>query len=792
MATTCLNLITKLNNAIDKANWYLINEMTNPNMKYLWVCIKPSVTYQTYFENLKQDWDDIINDFINDPNKCGVSTDTVSSLISTYQNIDPKRLYQLKKILAATSDISSNKIDIDGLIFETIYSSVLKNQEPVHFDLSENAFQSTRQLAKIIADNCQCQLTNIFRTIIKNYKRKYQEKYIGKTKNEMIDLFRSDYANVKRWLQQINNKDTVPLRISNNLTNLYSFSIENELDTLIPSELGSLKDFFIKVITRYYDNLHPIIWAQIFKQMTENVFVELPFTQEEIFSFVSKYVLLNSGPFILKTLQMIRPVLSPELAQKYNLTKLTYPKLTPHQIDLILQKSVYEWDMYNILENYSASVGHVSKVVRADNPDKPIIIKIIKPIAIAQSCWEYKTLYDAFPVGTCENDFIQKILESNGKELNIQNEIININRGYEYYTDTYQNVFGKNVVATLTTVQHIPGIVEPNCWFVMAMTLAPGIPISKLVEEDLLEFDTKYRAKLHRCLDILVYKFFITIINHGYYHGDPHAGNIYFSYENDQMTLIDFGAVGEINIFSGDSDTLRLLDIIIMSIFYNYDGILDEMTDLLNSKCTETQIDKNTSTYQDLKQELLEYRIINILNEDQNQQLVEKYSQEIFSESRISEEQHGEMKIEQPLFNPSDVKSIYSYLRYGPWPKETVIENRDVLPKQFEKINDTNNITFAGILEKIIKFYAVSGVNIAIKFNEFYEFQKAYALLLGVLHKTKYDSYRTGIVTKQAIVNLSNATNIIHLETSTHIVQKYLAEKKTYDGFKKKILIDVN
>ena len=116
------------------------------------------------------------------------------------------------------------------------------------------------------------------------------------------------------------------------------------------------------------------------------------------------------------------------MTEKYKLTKLTYPKLTNEQINLMLSKVVNNWDMYRIIDNHSASVGHVSKVIKTNNPDKPFMIKMIKPLAIAQSCWEYKTLYNVFKEGTCEQTFIKNILESNGRELNVLNEIENIKK----------------------------------------------------------------------------------------------------------------------------------------------------------------------------------------------------------------------------------------------------------------------------------------------------------------------------------------------------------------------------
>src|SRR5580700_6433121 len=105
--------------------------------------------------------------------------------------------------------------------------------------------------------------------------------------------------------------------------------------------------------------------------------------------------------------------------------------------------------MYNILENYSAFVGHVCKIVKVDNPTTPIIIKIIKPLAAAQSCWEYSTLYNIFPEGTCEQMFIKRMLESNGRELNVNNEAKNINRGHELYTAEYKDIYPASIEAKL-------------------------------------------------------------------------------------------------------------------------------------------------------------------------------------------------------------------------------------------------------------------------------------------------------------------------------------------------------
>lgn len=795
MQITCLNIIPELNKIVDETNTSIVESMTNPDMRYEWVCIKPDVTYDFFYQNLKEGWEKIINDFINLPDKCSISR--MSQLLGLYGEITPERVTEVHNFLESlfedrrVSGISS--VNIDNIILDVV-ANILMKPELSDFELHINFMDNMKNLALILLEYCQCQLGDIFKLFIRKYHKKYYKKFQGKTKDDVIDMIRADYNKMKKFLKGLQfGKDKkmetkMVDTLSMHLAGIYGFGIENELDKLIPKDLGSLKDFFITVVSKYFNNLHPIIWAQIFKNLTENVFIDLPFTPDEIFSFVSKYTLLNSGPFILKILQMIRPFLSPEMATKYNLTKLTYPLLKSYQINTMLGRVVYGWDMYKILQNYSASVGHVCKLVRVDNPTNIFIIKVIKPLAVAQSCWEYKILYDIFAEGTCEQSFIKNMLESNGREMNLDNEIKNIDEGYKNYTGDYQSIFGVDINAKLTTVQHIDGIIIPNIWFAMAMTLAPGIPLSRLVEEDLLEKDTKYRARLHRCLDLLVYHFFHSLVKTGFYHADMHAGNIFFSYEQKQMTIIDFGAVGHIDIYADDPNSRTLLNIFIMSIFYNYDEILDTMTILLNSKCPETQIDMTTPEYQKLKERLVEYKIGKIRNQDVERQNAENYKRDIFSKERINEEKASDTLPMETPFNPRNIDSIYTYLEHEPRGTETIVENRYELPEFTEILGETKSITFVGVLEQIIKFYALSGVNIAIKFSEFYEFQKAYALLLGVLYKTHYNSYRTSIAVRKAIINLGNIVELVHVGTVAHVIATYRNEQEKYNKLEEQVL----
>ena len=795
MSITCSNIINMLNKSIENTNTLLIDHMTCPNLKYEWICIKPNVTYGFYFDHIKEEWEYLINGFINQPHEC---SSRLSDLLEIYKFLESSGASNIKNIVniltsedqSGLSTLGLDSVNIDNLILDVIAENLMnpQNDRGSSFQFHPNFFKTMINLGETITVNCQCRLVNFFKFFVKKYKKKYRNKFEGKTKEEVKEMLRTDYENFKNIVINLRNNEALTMEndlmneLSTNLTNLYNFSMERELDTFIPDELGSLKAFFIRVINQYYKNLHPIIWLQIFKNIIANIFIDLPFGRDEIFSFVSKYVLLNSGPFILKILQTIRPVLDPETAKKYNLTRLTYPLLKPNQIELILKKILYNYEMYNVLENFSASVGHVCKVSRVDTPDHVFIIKIIKPLAIAQSCWEFQTLHDLYPEASCEKEFLKNMLESNGRELNVHNEMANIDKGYKYYTAYYRDVFNVDIEAQLTSVQNVRNVLSPYAWYALAMTLAPGIPLSKLVENDLVKNDTLYRAKLHRCLDLLLYKYFSNIVLNGFYHGDLHAGNIFFSFENKQMTLIDFGAVGELDLYSQDSYTKTLLDIVIMSLFYNYDEIFDTLTQVLNSKCVETQINVNDPKYHAFREKLIGYKIQNILDKEKKSEKSKMYEQDIFDETRIRQENNYSQT--QPVCTQNYChESIYSYLEHKPKTKETIIENRDVLPKFTDVVDDKESIDFTYVLQEMIKFYASMGVNIAIKFNDFYEFQKSYILLLGVLKKVYYSSYRTRIAIRKAILNWKNLPKLLNVRTIIHVIKSYKTQSGKYKAF---------
>jgi len=768
----CGNVFPLLVEAIYKANDEITDNVTNiigeKSVKKTLVCVRTNVAQDFYIDTVGKEWNNIINEMINEsPCRYGVIS-TIKKGKEITKKLQTSPLQEV--IQEEASDYVINRL----------------TGENNKFTFAKDFTLTMSEVLINYADNCGCDFYNLFKIAVVNYSGRYKKKYQGKSKEQAKTLLRQDFKSFNEYIQklykQFKNVDLSGLNKNNykivvsKVNIIKTISIEDELNNLIPDSMGAMKSFFVTMISSYYNNIHPVIWCQIFAKMCENFFIHMPITKQEFYQFVSGQLLLNSGPAILKILQMLRPFFQPEVLEKYNLTKLTYPLLSTRQVDMILKKILLDIYDYKTIANLSASVGHVV-LLKQVNQATPIIIKIIKPISIVQSCSEYDMLKKLYAKDTCEQNFIDNMIYAIGTELDATNEIKNINLGNKYYTCDYNDIFEFNTGHILTTLEVIDDIIIPDCWYALAVTLAPGMPLSKLAENKLVERDTKFRASLHRCLDLLVYKFFFVLFSNGFYHGDLHAGNIFFSFKSKTMTLIDFGAVGNMNLFEDDPGVDALLEIIIMSIFYNYEDIADRMTVLLNCRCdAENNVDMESKTYYNLIQELSNYGIDSIMLSEENSKKYNNNINKIFSQERIEEESYDNMDQEERAELKEN--NIYSYLDILPHTGETVIENNDTLRNM--KLENPSTKSFNDILTILFAFYATNGVNIPVKFSELYEFQKAYTLLLGVLTQMKYDAYRMSFAINKAIMTCEHLDKILYVTKISKIYQWYNRESKIY------------
>jgi hypothetical protein len=777
----CEKLFPDLVKTVNTANTIITDNITNlddTEGKKKLVCVRANTEQNFYTKYVTEEWTKIVQE-LSLQSPCHRNLFSLMNEEQKTNNIEEQTMEYLVKVANTSTFVATaDPVEtIKGILFE-------------------------------YAKNCGCKLYGLFKRILMNHTGEYRKLYVGMNKEAAKIKFKEDYDNFKVYVYDLfKNLERAEIE-TNSLTMkpmitkfkdeamkfnpnklLNTFSISNEIDNLIPDSLGAMKEFFKTLIVTYYNKIHPVIWCQIFAKICSNFFVYMPKTKDQFYQFISSQLLLNSGPVILKLLQMMRPLLSPEIQQKYNLTKLTYPLLTNEQVTLILNKILNDPANYQILNNLSASVGHVV-VLRKVDVKNPFIIKIIKPLSIVQSCAEYTMLKDTFQKNTCEQNFIDNMIYAIGIELDANNEKNNIKLGHKYYTDNYSKIFGYNTGHVITTLQVIDGVIKKDCWYALAVTMASGMPISKLVENNMIKGDTKFRASLHRGLDLLVYKFFYVLFSKGFYHGDLHAGNIFFSFQQKTLTLIDFGAVGKLNIFSDDPSVDILTEVIIMSIFFNYDGIMNKLTEFLNRQCIKTGydasiIDMASPAYISMHETIKNYSKIAIGAVDKSKIIYDNNIKKIFNEERINEEAYDIVNIK----DATKRDNIYSYLDILPTSTEVVEENNEELRNLGLESLNANNKSLNEILILLFSFYAENNVNIAIKFSEIYEFQKAYTLLLGVLQQTQYDSYRMNYVINQAIVNRGHISKLFHVSKVSKIIKIYSREQSIY---KKRLAGDFN
>jgi hypothetical protein len=179
---------------------------------------------------------------------------------------------------------------------------------------------------------------------------------------------------------------------------------------------------------------------------------------------------------------------------------------------------------------------------------------------------------------------------------------------------------------------------------------------------------------------------------------------------------------------------------------------------------------------------LITHKLKSIENAKKDEEKSKKYLDQVNSDARLIDEKYNDTLhtlIDDDEDQDQDrAPSIYDELERVPEAKETVIENTSELRDLSEELSDT--ISFAGIMQIIIKFYATSGINVAVKFAELNELQKAYALLLGVLAKTGYSSYRMGMAIKTGVLSWGHLPQIVNVTATYNIIKNYWAESTKY------------
>ncbi|KGK98666.1 protein kinase [Methanococcoides methylutens] len=175
----------------------------------------------------------------------------------------------------------------------------------------------------------------------------------------------------------------------------------------------------------------------------------------------------------------------------------------------------------------------IAQVYEARIGGKRVAVKIAKPGLIDQINVDLAIINDLKPLmkkmgGFGNNididDFLDEFQDMLNKEVDLLNEARNIKRFEELFAESHD--------------VHIPAVHDEYCTeSILVMDYMEGILV-----KDLETTDQKTRSKYAH---IISSSYLNQVYLHGFYHADPHSGNILL--RDDGIAFIDFGAVGLID-----------------------------------------------------------------------------------------------------------------------------------------------------------------------------------------------------------------------------------------------------
>ncbi len=196
----------------------------------------------------------------------------------------------------------------------------------------------------------------------------------------------------------------------------------------------------------------------------------------------------------------------------------------------IRSKFLEQFDEFNEKPIASASIAQVYEAVLDGSK---VAVKIARPglidiinidLAIINDLKGIIVRIGGFGSNFDIDDFLGEFSDMLSKEVNLLNEARNIKRFGEIFTDS------RDV--------HIPGIYDDLC--------SENVLVMDYMEGTLVkDLEIKDRAARLKYAHIISSSYLKQVYVHGFYHADPHSGNILI--REDGIAYIDFGAVGIID-----------------------------------------------------------------------------------------------------------------------------------------------------------------------------------------------------------------------------------------------------
>ena len=282
-----------------------------------------------------------------------------------------------------------------------------------------------------------------------------------------------------------------------------------------------------------------------------------------------KDVLEELGPTYIKLGQMLstRPdLIGVEIAKELESLRDNTPTTPFNEIKEVIEKELGKPinEIYKEIDEKplgSASIGQVHKGILLEN-NKEVAIKVQKPHV-------RETIESDLKIMKFLSDKIGKYINQT-KVYNIPSILTEFERSIFKEIDYHEELINmKNLAHNFRAVHyiHIPAAYSEYCSEkIITMELIKGKEVSEVMVHDYPEYNKKLIAKRG------VKSYFKQIMIDGFFHADPHPGNMMIM-ENNVLCYIDEGMMGILD----DDFREELAELILLLLSRNVDNIINQL-----------------------------------------------------------------------------------------------------------------------------------------------------------------------------------------------------------------------
>lgn len=282
-----------------------------------------------------------------------------------------------------------------------------------------------------------------------------------------------------------------------------------------------------------------------------------------------KDVLEELGPTYIKLGQMLstRPdLIGVEIAKELESLRDNTPTTPFNEIKEVIEKELGKPinEIYKEIDEKplgSASIGQVHKGILLENNEE-VAIKVQKPHV-------RETIESDLKIMKFLSDKIGKYINQT-KVYNIPSILTEFERSIFKEIDYHEELINmKNLAHNFRAVHyiHIPAAYSEYCSEkIITMELIKGKEVSEVMVHDYPEYNKKLIAKRG------VKSYFKQIMIDGFFHADPHPGNMMIM-ENNVLCYIDEGMMGILD----DDFREELAELILLLLSRNVDNIINQL-----------------------------------------------------------------------------------------------------------------------------------------------------------------------------------------------------------------------